>query len=68
LLKTKRLVAAAKFLAEATKNPFVVPDFVAVTKPFFPCRPSTAEVIAHVPCASRRRGFSQLDRNRTFKL
>jgi len=29
------LVAAAKFLAEATKNSFVVPNFVAVTKPFF---------------------------------
>jgi len=31
----KRLVAAAKFLVEATKNSFVVPNFVAVTKPFF---------------------------------
>jgi len=29
------LVAAAKFLVEATKNKFVVPNFVAVTKPFF---------------------------------
>jgi len=29
------LVAAAKFLVEATKNPFVVRNFVAVTKPFF---------------------------------
>jgi len=29
------LVAAAKFLVKATKNSFVVPDFVAVTKPFF---------------------------------
>jgi len=29
------VVAAAKFLVEATKNLFVVPDFVAVTKPFF---------------------------------
>jgi len=29
------LVAAAKFLAEATKKIFVVPNFVAVTKPFF---------------------------------
>jgi len=35
-LSTKRLVAAAKFLVEATKNSFVVPNFVAVTKPFFP--------------------------------
>jgi len=30
------LVAAAKFLVEATKNLFVVPNFVAVTKPVFP--------------------------------
>jgi len=29
------LVAAAKFVVEATKNSFVVPNFVAVTKPFF---------------------------------
>jgi len=29
------LVAAAKFSVEATKNSFVVPNFVAVTKPFF---------------------------------
>jgi len=29
------LVAAAKFLVEATKNSFVVPNFVAVPKPFF---------------------------------
>jgi len=34
-LSTKRLVAAAKFLVNATKNVFVVPNFVAVTKPFF---------------------------------
>jgi len=31
------LVAAAKFFVEATKNSFAVPNFVAVTKPFFPC-------------------------------
>jgi len=31
----KRLVAADKFLVAATKNLFVVPYFVAVTKPFF---------------------------------
>jgi len=30
-----RLVAAAKFLVAATKNLPVVPNFVAVTKPFF---------------------------------
>jgi len=35
VLLTKRLVVAAKFLVEATKNSFVVPNFVAVTKPFF---------------------------------
>jgi len=29
------LVAAAKFLVAATKILFVVPNFVAVTKPFF---------------------------------
>jgi len=30
------LVAAAKFLVAGTRNLFVVPNFVAVTKPFFP--------------------------------
>jgi len=30
------LVAAAKFLVAATKKLFVVPNFVAVAKPFFP--------------------------------
>jgi len=29
------VVPAAKFLAAATKNLFVVPNFVAVTNPFF---------------------------------
>jgi len=37
VLSTKRLVAAAKFLVAATKILFVVLNFVAVTKPFFPC-------------------------------
>jgi len=37
VLSTKLLVAGAKFLVEATKISFVVPNFVAVTKPFFPC-------------------------------
>jgi len=32
----KFLVAAAKFLVAARKTSFVVPNFVAVTKPFFP--------------------------------
>jgi len=36
VLSTKRLVSAAEFLVAATKNVFVVPNFVAVTKPFFP--------------------------------
>ena len=36
VLLTKRLVAAAKFLVATTKSLFVVPNFVAVTKPFFP--------------------------------
>jgi len=35
VLSTKHLVAAAKFLVAATKKLFVVPNFVAVTKPFF---------------------------------
>jgi len=35
------LVSAAKFLVAATKNVFVVPNFVAVTKPFFPVHPIT---------------------------
>jgi len=29
------LVAATKFLVATTKNLFVVPNFVSVTKPFF---------------------------------
>jgi len=37
VLSTKRLVAAAELLVAATKILFVVPSFVAVTKPFFPC-------------------------------
>jgi len=32
------VVAAAKFLVAATKILFVVTNFVAVTKRFFPCR------------------------------
>jgi len=35
VLSTKRLVAAASFLVAATKILFAVPNFVAVTKPFF---------------------------------
>jgi len=35
-IKKKRLVAAAKFLVAAKKK-IVVPNFVASTKPFFPC-------------------------------
>jgi len=35
VLSVKRLVAAAKFLVAATRIFFIVPDFVAVTKPFF---------------------------------
>jgi len=34
---SNRLVAAAKFLVAATKIVFVVPNFVAVTRPFLPC-------------------------------
>jgi len=36
-LSTKRLVVAANFLVAATKTSFVVPNFVAQTKPFFFC-------------------------------
>jgi len=45
VLSTKRLVAAAKFLVEATKNSFVVPNFVAVTKPFFSAIPSQQQLL-----------------------
>jgi len=38
VLSTKRLVASAKVLVAATKILSVVPNFVAVTKPFFPCK------------------------------
>ena len=37
VLSTKCLVAAGKFLVVATKLLFVVSNFVAVTKLFFPC-------------------------------
>ena len=35
VLSTKRLDAAAKFLVAGAKHLFVVPNFVAVTNPFF---------------------------------
>jgi len=35
VLSTKRLVAAVKFSVAAIKILFVVPNFVAVTKPLF---------------------------------
>ena len=38
MFRTKHLVAAAKFLIAATKILFAVPNFVAVTKPSFPCK------------------------------
>jgi len=41
------LVAAAKFLVAATKKIFVVPNFVAVTKPFFPCAPEFNILFLH---------------------
>jgi len=34
-MSSKRLDAAAIFFVETTKNSFVVPNLVAVTKPFF---------------------------------
>jgi len=42
----KRLVAAAKFLVEATKDSFVIPNFVAVIKSFFPCKTERDEAIS----------------------
>jgi len=51
VLSKKRLVAAEKFLVTATKNVSVVPNFVAVTKPFFP-----------VKCNTRGRKFFRNDR------
>jgi len=33
----KTFGCCSKILVAATKNLFVVPNFVAVTKPFFPC-------------------------------
>jgi len=41
VLSTKRLVAAAKFLVATAKKLFVVLNFVAVTKPFFPVKISS---------------------------
>ena len=34
----KTFVCCGKIFVAATKILFVVPNFVAVTKPFFPCR------------------------------
>jgi len=48
VLSTKRLVAAAKFFVEATKKLFVVPNFVVVTKPFFPREMDKAITIVNV--------------------
>ena len=42
VLSTKRLVAAAKFFVAASKKKIVVLNFVAVTKPFFPCNHAEA--------------------------
>jgi len=41
------LVAAAKFLVAATKILFVVPNFVAVTKPFFSVQRCTSREKLH---------------------
>jgi len=40
------LVAAAKFLAAATKILSVIPNFVAVTKPFFSVQGFSDEPVA----------------------
>jgi len=51
------LFASAKFLVAATKNLFVVPNFVAVTKPFFPVSLSRLEGShAALRCRSARLG------------
>jgi len=44
VLSTKRVVDAAKFLVAATKKLFVVPNFVAVTKPSFSVQSHTCFV------------------------
>jgi len=44
------LVAAAKFLYAATKKIFVVPNFVAATKPFFPCFLFLPSFLFLTPC------------------
>jgi len=48
VLLTKRSVAAAKFLVEATKISFVVPNFADVTKPFFPCTKGREKSVFYV--------------------
>jgi len=40
------VVAAAKFLVAATKILSVIPNFVAATKPFFPCIVPRSELLA----------------------
>jgi len=53
-MSTKRLADAAKSLVEATKNSFVVPNFVAVTKAFFPVNVYTSRISTirmHVFCS-----------------
>ena len=49
VLSTKRLVDAAKFLVAATKKIFVVPNFVAVTKPFFSVELAALQPVAPQP-------------------
>jgi len=51
---TKRLVPAENFLVAATKILFVVPNFVAVTKPFFFRAVSTQLLIFAVVYRSHR--------------
>jgi len=61
VLSTKRLVAAAKFLVATTKNLFIVPNFVAVTKHFFPC---VYRTIFEIQRKKREGCSNQLVRNR----
>ena len=54
-LSTKRLVAAAKFLVAATIILFVVPNFVAVTKPFFSVMRTLQRRMKQLTCLWRPR-------------
>ena len=56
----KSLVAAANFLAAATKILSVVPNYVAVRKPFFSVSASSIASLASSSCASLRHCSARL--------